>query len=267
MWALAGAVFVTCKGLTWWVAVRRDHVHGVPWWRHLSYLFAWPGLDAVGFLTRASAAPPTRREWTIAAIKTALGVTLVVAGALAALASPDRTFVVACVIGWIGMIGLTMTLHFGLLHLVSCAWRRAGIEARPVMDRPLASVSVSEFWSRRWNTAFRDVTHRCVFRPLTPWLGTRGAIVGGFVFSGVVHDLVISVPARGGYGGPTVFFVCQAIALFVERSAFGRRIGLGYGLTGRAFTAATLLLPLCLLFHPPFVQRIVVPFLETLGAL
>lgn len=288
MWALAGAVFVTCKGLTWWLAVRSgpvrrepvrgdsvrgdadrgdadrgDAVRGAPWWRHAGYLLAWPGLDAVGFLTRG-AVPPTGREWMFAAIKTAVGVALVGAAAFAAGATVavERPYV----IGWIAMVGLTLTLHFGVCHLLSCAWRRAGVDARPLMDRPLAAASVGEFWSRRWNTAYRDVTHRVVFRPLASRIGTRAAIVSGFVVSGVVHDLVISVPARGGYGGPTLFFILQAIAVFVERSAFGRRVGLGHGLAGRVFTASVLLLPLYVLFHRPFVERIVVPFMEALGA-
>src|SRR5205085_6806357 len=130
---------------------------------------------------------------------------------------------------WVGMVGLVMALHFGTFHLLSCAWRSAGVEARPLMNNPLASQGVSEFWGRRWNTAFRDLTHTFLFRPLTAWLGPAGALLAGFGFSGLVHDLVISVPARGGYGGPTLFFVVQGVALLAERSAAGRRLGLGRG--------------------------------------
>jgi alginate O-acetyltransferase complex protein AlgI len=169
-------------------------------------------------------------------------------------------------VGWIGMVATVLTLHFGLFHLLSCAWRLVGVNARPLMDHPLRSESVTEFWGRRWNTAFRDLTHRFLFRPLMPWLGARGAIVGGFLFSGLVHDVVISLPARGGYGGPTVFFAFQALAMLFERSALGRRYGLGRGRAGRIFTAAVLLIPLYVLFHPAFVERIMVPFMRALGA-
>jgi D-alanyl-lipoteichoic acid acyltransferase DltB (MBOAT superfamily) len=178
-------------------------------------------------------------------------------------APPEESYLV----GWIGMIGLVLILHFGLFHLVSCGWRSLGVDARPLMDRPLNSVSLSEFWGRRWNTAFRDLTHRFLFRPLTPWVGARGGIFGGFVFSGVVHDVVISMPARGGYGGPTLFFTIQAVGMLLERSTLGRRFGLGQGRNGWMFTMAVLVAPVYWLFHPPFVENIVVPFMRALGAI
>ena len=165
------------------------------------------------------------------------------------------------------MIGIVLILHFGLFQLLSCFWRSLGIEARPIMNRPLASTSLSEFWGRRWNTAFRDLAHRFLFRPFTAWFGPRFGLFAGFLFSGAVHDLVISVPAQGGYGGPTAFFAIQGAAIIFERSAFGRRIGLGRGWPGRAFTFLVLVAPVFLLFHRPFVVRVIVPFMRAIGAL
>jgi len=254
MWVLAGSVFAGCKWLTW----RQAHVAGVRGWRHAAYLTAWPGLDASAFLTRRSDLRPSGREWIAAALKTALGGTLIYLGS--SWAFGDRPYLA----GWMGMAGIVLSLHFGLFHLMSCAWRQMGVDARPLMDSPLRSMSVSEFWSRRWNTAFRDLTHRFLFRPLTPYLGVRGAIIGGFVFSGLVHDLVISLPAGGGYGGPTLFFALQALAVLFERSEFGAGLGLGRGLPGRISTAMVVVLPLGFLFHAPFVERVVVPFLRAL---
>jgi len=79
--------------------------------------------------------------------------------------------------------------------------------------------------------------------------------------------MVISIPAGGGYGGPSTFFVLQGLAVFAERGTVGRRIGLGRGGLGRLFTAITLLLPAYFLFHPPFVNQVVLPFLKVLGAI
>ncbi len=72
---------------------------------------------------------------------------------------------------------------------------------------------------------------------------------------------------KGGYGGPTLFFTIQGGALMVERSEFGRRIGLGSGLLGRLFVLLVLILPLGLLFHRPFVVGVIVPFMQALGVL
>jgi hypothetical protein len=219
-------------------------------------------LDAPAFLSPyrlPGADRPRAREWAFAAAKSLLGVVLVwgVAGWV-----PDGR---PLLFGWVGMVGLILLLHFGTFHLLSCAWRAAGVVARPLMDWPLASHSISEFWGRRWNTAFRDLTHRFLFRPLTARLEPRGALAAGFLVSGLVHDAVISVPAGGGYGGPTLFFTAQAAALLAERSRAGRALGLGRGWRGWLFAMLVLTAPLGILFHPPFVRNIIVPFLHALG--
>lgn len=259
MWLLAAAIFIGCKWLTW----RRSAVRGVPPGRSLGYLLAWPGLDADSFLGGARSAPPprpARSEWLLALVKLAVG--LLVLFGLARQVPPGQPYLV----GWTGMVGLVLVLHFGTFHLVSCAWRWTGVAARPLMDWPLASTSLASFWGRRWNTAFRDLTHRFLFRPLTRWLSPAGAIVAGFAFSGVIHDVVISVPADGGYGGPTLFFLLQGAGVLAERSRAGRTLGLGGGGRGWLFTVTLLLVPAPLLFHWPFVTRVMVPFLQALEA-
>lgn len=53
----------------------------------------------------------------------------------------------------------------------------------------------------------------------------------------------------------------------VERSRFGRRIGTGSGWLGRAFMMLVLIAPVFFLFHRPFVIRVIVPFMQAMGAL
>ena len=77
---------------------------------------------------------------------------------------------------------------------------------------------------------------------------------------------MISLPARGGYGGPTLFFLVQWLGLLIERSEFGRRWGLGTGWRGWLFTMGVLLTPVAMLFHRPFVTGIVEPFMQDLWA-
>lgn len=258
MWLLSVVIYAGCKWLTW----RRTLVDA-PWWLHAGYLFAWPGLNSPEFLESQrslAVAKPSEAEWAFAAAKTIVGVSLIWGGGgyLA-----DSWPLAA---GWVGMIELVFVLHFGTFHLLSCAWRTFGVQASPLMRWPIAAASVSDFWGRRWNLAFRDLTHRFLFQPLSPTLGPRGALFVGFVFSGLVHDLVITVPARGGYGRPTLFFLIQAVGLLAERSTMGRTFGLGTGLRGRLFTGLVLLGPVALLFPPPFVLGVMLPFLKSIGA-
>jgi hypothetical protein len=165
------------------------------------------------------------------------------------------------------MVGIVFALHFGLFHLLSCAWRSAGICAAPLMNRPLLSRSVTEFWGRRWNRAFRDLTHQFLFLPCKRILSPAGALFAGFVVSGLIHDLVISWPSGGGWGLPTLYFAIQGAAVLVEHSRYGRACGIGTGGTGRLFCVATVTLPCPLLFHPPFVTNVMNPFLTALGGL
>jgi hypothetical protein len=260
MWTLAMAIYIGCKWLTWQLTAVRH----VPVWKHCAYLFAWPGMDAASFLEegpRSNLSHCRSAEWLAATAKLMFGVALLFG--VARMIPQQHPYVV----GWIGMIGIVLILHFGMFHLLSCTWRSRGVQARPLMNKPLASTSLSEFWGRRWNTAFRDLTYRFLFRPCALWFGPRWGILAGFLFSGAVHDFVISVPARGGYGGPTVFFAIQGAAMVVERSAFGRQFGLDAGWSGRLFATAVLLAPAGLLFHRPFVMGIIVPFMRVLGAI
>lgn len=257
MWSIVFAMYAGLKWLSWWDArsVR------APAWRHVAYLFAWPGMDARAFLGNSSRCrSPTRREWLAAAIKLGCGVALIWSVAPRAGRDNDWLF------GWVAMVGLILVLHSGLFHLLSCAWRTIGVDARPLMNSPLFATGVSDFWGQRWNIPFRDLTHRFVFLPLAKRPGPRSALFVGFVISGLIHELAITIPARSGYGGPLTFFVIQAVALFIERSAGGRRLGLGRGFIGWAFAAVMLIGPVGLLFPTAFVTEIIVPFCRAIGA-
>jgi Membrane bound O-acyl transferase family len=255
MWTLAAAIYAGCKWLTW----RRSTSEDVPVWKHAGYLFAWPGLDADRFLCGRGGDVPDAREWGYALLTTALGIVLFFVFA--------RWMPGAELAAWVGMVGFALAFHFGLLHLLSCAWRMGGVDAHRLMNNPLRSASLGDFWGRRWNTAFRDLTHQFLFRPLAPRFGARGAILAAFVFSGVVHELVISVPARGGYGGPTMFFCAQGLGLLFERGVLAQRLGLARGWRGWLFAMALLVSTAPVLFHPPFLRFVIVPFMRATGAL
>ncbi len=59
----------------------------------------------------------------------------------------------------------------------------------------------------------------------------------------------------------------QGAAVLFERSRQGRRLGLRRRTSGRLFAGAVTVLPLGLLFHVPFVTRVILPFMRAMGAL
>jgi len=167
--------------------------------------------------------------------------------------------------GWIAMCGIALWLHFGALGLIVLCWRFRGFDIQPLMNAPLFSTSLSEFWGRRWNTAFRDFAHQQIFRPVCRRWNAQGATLMSFVFSGLIHELAISVPAGGGYGLPTVYFLLQYVGMLVEKKAMRRGWAVGTGGFGWLFAAAFVLPPAGLLFHSAFVLRVIVPLVPFTG--
>ena len=169
--------------------------------------------------------------------------------------------------GWIGLTGLAFVLHFGLFHILSLAWRERGVDARPIMDFPILASSLADFWGRRWNRAFRDVAFQQLLRRLAGRFGVAWATMAVFLVSGLVHELVISLPVCGGWGGPTIYFLLQAAGLLIERSRIGRALGFGRGLLGRSVCALFVIAPVGLLFHAPFIRNAILPTLRAIRAI
>jgi Membrane bound O-acyl transferase family len=259
MWILASVIFFSLKWLTWWKAQSRL-AHSV--WRSAAYLLAWPGMDAEAFLDPSRRArPPKPTAWLSAVFQTMLGAVLLW---VVARSVPQGYPLVR---GWVGMLGLVLLLHFGAFKIAALLWQRLGIDAQPIMVAPLRSTSLGEFWGRRWNLGFRQLAHRLIFRPLHRPLGVGAASFLVFLASGLIHDLVISLPARAGYGLPTGYFVLQSAGVALERSRFGRHLGLGRGVCGWCFTMVFLAAPAFWLFHPYFVLRVILPFMRAIHAI
>lgn len=174
----------------------------------------------------------------------------------------------ALLIGWTAVVGLGMVLFFGLFHVLSCAWRQLGVVAPPQWRWPGLAASAGDFWGNRWNRAFRRMSLELIHRPLSRRIGTTGAMAVVFLISGIAHEGVVSIPAWGGWGLPTVYFLLQAAVVTYERTPAGRRmIAAGGGLGGRMHVALFTWLPAFLLFHPPFLDAVILPGMRTLGAL
>ena len=251
MWELAGVMFLACKAF----ALASGPAGGG--WRRAAFLLAWPGMDAAAFLHGTSPRPGAV-EWMQAVAKTLLGAALYF--------GLSRYFRDPLAVGWVGMAGIIFLLHFGGFHLLSLTWRTIGVCAEPIMRQPLAAQSLGDFWGRRWNLAFNELAERFVFRPSVRRLGVTAAGLLAFFVSGLIHEAAISLPAGGGWGLPTLYFVIQGIAGAFERSRAGRRLGLRHGWRGRAFTLVVAAVPAFFLFHPPFVRNVIVPMMEATGA-
>lgn len=257
MWLLALTVFAGCKWQTWWSAFATRPAPN--WKRSVAYLLLWPGMDPNPFFEPfAEKRHIQQREWLAALAKLIIGATLVAVSRSVFLA--DHTLSE----GWTGMIGLILALHFGALQLVALGWQSVGIRVEPLMKRPLASTSLSDLWGKRWNRGFRTLAHKLVFRPVQRRYGAVAGTLATFLASGLIHDFVISVPARAGYGLPTAYFLIQGFGVIVERSRIGTVLGLGNGVRGRMWFLFIAAAPLPLLFHPWFVTRVMLPFLHAI---
>jgi hypothetical protein len=259
MWLLSIAVFLGCKWQTLSEFLARDSTASTL--RRAAYLFLWPGMNAAEFLSSPRISErATPKTWLAACTKTFCGAALILAACLGIPAAHP----LAC--GWLGMVGLILFLHFGSFHILALLWQTAGVHARPIMRAPMSSTSLADLWGRRWNLGFRHLTHALIFEPLRKRTGTPLAVLAAFLASGVIHDFVISFPARGGYGRPTAYFVLQGIGVLFEKSAMGNRLAINHGLRGRLFALFCAGAPIFLLFHPPFVRNVMLPFFLWIGS-
>jgi alginate O-acetyltransferase complex protein AlgI len=252
---LSGAIYYPAKALTWRAARRGGLRPGAA--RTFAYLLLWPGMDARRFLdARVRAAAPTRSEWAWSGATTAFWAVALWAGVRRLPTDDPR------VVGAAGFGCLFALLLFGVFGVLSALWRSLGIDAAPICRRPWRAASLAEFWGRRWNVAFRDLAHPWVFVPSRRALGPAGAAVAAFLASGLLHDVVLSVPARGGYGLPTLYFLIQVAGAGIQRAAPRG----APGVVGRVSTILVVAAPSPLLFHAPFLERVAHPLVRALGA-
>jgi alginate O-acetyltransferase complex protein AlgI len=251
MWLLAACLYFCLKALVLMKTSNSVRASEVTVW-----LLFCPTLNLAGFLRRSVASPGDARRLAFTGL-----VNLIFGAALLWVAVPwlAKTPMVAA---WAGMTGLVFMLHFGCFHLVTAFWMKMDLATEPLMKSPIVAGSLADFWGRRWNTAFRDAMNLLVFRPVAARWNAKGAHWLVFLISGLLHEAVISVPAGAGWGGPTAYFLLQALGI-----ELGRRLRLRQGIVCRLWAFAFLIVPVGLLFHPPFIHQVILPFLKTIGAM
>jgi len=258
MLAIIGTLFYGLKAV---VAVESRAAGGAAlgpaaW---LGFAALWPGMRPELFARRGAEPLPGAGALALRGLVRLVTGCLLVAAARALTAAGGPRLLATVLV----LPGLSLILHFGIFNLVAGAWRRAGIDARPMFRAPLRATSLTEFWGRRWNLPFSEMTALGVYRPLRGRWGTAPALTAAFLVSGLLHEAAISVPVGAGYGLPLAYFALHAALMSVER----RRARTGRPLStpawrGRLWTLLWLALPLPLLFHRPFLAGVVWPLLR-----
>jgi hypothetical protein len=214
------------------------------------FFTVWPGMKPEELTKRAAADDDAGVRFARGLVLTLLGIAAVVLLALGIGVLPQ------IVTGWLGIFAILLTIHFGVSELLTAALRFSGRPVKPLFDLPLASKSLREFWTSRWNRPFVDM-NRSLFMPgLTRRFGMKGAVVGSFLISGLLHEMAISYPAGAGWGGPMLYFTLQAFLVLLEKQM---------KIASRVFTWCAILLPLPLLFGSAFRETFILGGLELLA--
>jgi hypothetical protein len=241
------------------IAVASERAKGMPppsfaaW---LAFSSAWLGMQPRLFASYGAPARDGARELLQrGAFNAALGIVLVLLARAVWSATESRLAATAAM-----LVGSSLCLHFGLGTVLAGVWRLRGVAAEAVFREPLRSESLAEFWSRRWNLGFSEMTATLVYRPLSTRLGRSAALLAGFVWSGLLHEMAISLPVRAGFGLPMLYFLLHGVLVWVERglSKSGHPLS---GTLGRAWSIFWILSPLPLLFHQPFLAGILWPLI------
>lgn len=170
----------------------------------LVYAALWPGMDPGPFRARGPSDPAGAALFVRGWVTMLVGL-----AAVAALAF----WLPAGLLGWAGLAALLVTVHLGYSDVLTGALRLAGFPVGRLFDSPLASRSLRDFWTHRWNRPFVEMNRLLFMPPLRRRVGVKGAILGAFLISGLLHEFAISYPAGSGYGGPLVYFVLHGLMM------------------------------------------------------
>ncbi|KAG5179076.1 hypothetical protein JKP88DRAFT_327831 [Tribonema minus] len=136
-----------------------------------------------------------------------------------------RTAMAACcMIVWLDAIDAFLASAVMLAGSIDTPLRRTQLD-------PLQSLSLGEFWSRRWNTEMSTLLRTAVFRPALAgmrrarWLGwlpdsvkRQAATMMTFGMSGLLHAYVHALMGNASQFGFTMaFFLVQPCGIWVEQ--------------------------------------------------
>lgn len=263
MLAIIGILLYTMKV----VVATEVHLSGkarLGFWQWIGFAGFWVGMRPALFAKVPRTSRPHAASYFWRGAKNlALGLTLVLAARGAWLATSEwdlsrRLFISTVLL----LPGVSLMLHFGAFNLLTGCWRWLGAECDSIFRAPLQSKSLAEFWGKRWNLVFSEMTTLAVFRPLRGTCGNLPALLLAFLFSGILHELAISVPVRAGFGWPLLYFALHGMGMLIESrwTALNKLIN-SRPLIGRLWTLSWIVIPLPILFHQPFLRGCVWPLI------
>ncbi len=255
MLALVAVGFVAMKGI---VAVEAAGAGGLKLslWRWFCFSLGWFGMRPDIFAARRRWAIGGGRKLLTRALVNALsGCALVALAGLVAQKVGSRLVATLLLLP-----GLSLILHFGIMTGLAGLWRFRGVDCDPLFKAPLVSQSLTEFWGKRWNLAFSEMTALAIYRPLAGRVGRRWALMAAFLFSGLLHEMAISLPVRANFGRPMAYFALHGALVLIEREIARRGHPLR-GRVGRFWTLVWLAAPLALVFHVPFLEGVAWPLI------
>jgi hypothetical protein len=226
----------------------------------LVFAIGWAGMRAQPFETFGAAALPGARAMIKFGISRILAGVVLIALAHLLVRQTFNPTIIYVTVSALLLAAFSLILHFGILSISAGMWRLSGVHADYLFKRPATSVSLTEFWGKRWNVAFIEMTTIALLRPLRYKIGNPAAVLIVFVFSGLLHELALSVPVNKGFGLPLLYFLIQGILVLLEkRYASGTSHFLQNKIIARLWVFFWLVVPVPLLFHAAFLQEVVWP--------
>jgi hypothetical protein len=259
MFALISTAFTGMKVITTTI-VYRDRPSILTFTQWLAFVFTWAGMRAEIFeQIGAKSLPGTKQIILNGLSKIAIGLLLILASHKLVMIEM-HTSIRYILITSILLIAFSLILHFGVLTISAGVWRYFGVDTYYLFREPLKATTLNEFWSKRWNIAFSEMTSIAVFRPLKQRVNAPVALLAAFIFSGLLHELAISVPVNSGYGLPMIYFVIQGLAVSLEKILIQRKVlDVQKVVIGKIWLLLWLVVPLPHLFHRAFVTEIIWP--------
>ncbi|UOE47322.1 membrane bound O-acyl transferase family-domain-containing protein [Mucilaginibacter sp. SMC90] len=229
----------------------------IPW---LAFAAGWAGMRAQPFETLGQQALPNAWAMIRFGISRVIGGLMLILLAHGIVALRFDAGLAYFLVSPLLLVALSLILHFGLLSIGAGQWRLMGVNTYYLFRQPAKSMTLTEFWGKRWNLAFIEMTTIAIFRPLRGKIGKAGALAVAFLFSGLLHELALSVPVNGGYGLPMLYFVIQGVVLLIEKRLISRNAAfLKHPVLARLWVFFWLVVPMPLLFHAQFIKLVVWP--------